>query len=75
MLVIKQRSVYQVRMGQRKMEIINQKMTQEIEVGDGFKRKIVWINVLGFILLHIAACYGLWLCLRAKIWTIVYSKL
>lgn len=39
-----------------------------------FKRKIVWINVVGFVLLHLAGLYGLWLCFSAKVWTNIYSK-
>lgn len=40
-----------------------------------FKRKIVWFNVIGFILLHIAALYGLFLIsTQGKLITLIYGK-
>lgn len=50
------------------------KLPREIGTDEKFKRRIVWINVFGFVLLHMAGVYGLWLCLWAKMWTNVYSK-
>lgn len=40
-----------------------------------FKRKIVWFNVIGFMILHMAAVYGLFLILsRGKLATLIYGK-
>lgn len=50
------------------------KLPREIGTDEKFQRKIVWINVVGFALLHMAAFYGVWLGLWAKMWTNIYSK-
>lgn len=43
------------------------KLPQDIGTDYTFKRRIVWKNVLGFIVLHLAALYGLYLALfKAK---------
>lgn len=55
-------------------EVLHPKLPKEIGTDPNFTRKIVWINVVGFVLLHMAAFYGLWLCFSAKIWTNIYSK-
>lgn len=34
-----------------------------------FKRKIVWKNAIGFLALHLAALYGLWLIVAECYWT------
>lgn len=39
-----------------------------------FNRKIVWKNAIGFLFLHLAALYGLYLCFFAHWLTIVWSK-
>jgi hypothetical protein len=40
------------------------------------KSRIVWQNAIGLLLLHLAALYGLYICiLSAKLLTWVYGKL
>lgn len=52
------------------------KLPQEIGTDYTFKREIVWKNVLGFIILHLAACYGLYLAVfKAHALTLFYGKI
>lgn len=52
------------------------KLPQDIGTDYTFKRQIVWKNVLGFIVLHIAAVYGLYLALfKAKPFMVFYGKI
>lgn len=45
---------------------------QEKEV---FKREIVWFNALGFLVLHIAAVYGMYVTFTdAKVLTVLWCK-
>lgn len=55
--------------------VVYPKLSNENGIDGKFKTQIVWINVFGFVLLHMAGVYGLWLCLWAKVWTNMYSKL
>lgn len=54
--------------------MVYSQLKREIGTDKNFKRKIVWTNVFGLVLLHLAAIYGLWLCLWAKFLTIIYGK-
>ncbi|KAF5295122.1 hypothetical protein FQA39_LY13273 [Lamprigera yunnana] len=53
------------------------KLPAEIGTDFNYKRTIVWFNALGFLALHLAAFYGLYLCLFAHpltvLWTIAIS--
>lgn len=42
------------------------KLPKEIGTDHTFKRKIVWFNAIGFILLHVAAFYGVFLMVTAR---------
>ncbi|XP_046387399.1 acyl-CoA Delta-9 desaturase-like [Ischnura elegans] len=56
--------------------VVEEKVVQLEKLGTDpdFKREIVWKNVIGFIYLHVAAFYGLYLALTsAKIWTNLWS--
>lgn len=58
-----------------KTEINYPKLPQDIGTDYTFKRQIVWKNVLGFIVLHLAAIYGLYLSLfKAKGFMFFYGK-
>lgn len=48
------------------------KLPAEIGTDYNFKRKIVWFNALGFLVLHLAALYGIYLCFYAKFLTSVW---
>lgn len=50
------------------------KLPAEIGTDYSFKRDIVWKNALGFLVLHLTALYGLYLCLYAHTATIFWSK-
>lgn len=50
------------------------KLPSEIGTDYNFKHKVVWFNALGFLALHLAAVYGVFLCFYASIWSTVYSK-
>lgn len=51
------------------------KLPQDIGTDYSFKRQIVWKNVLGFIVLHLSALYGLYLaCFKASALTFFYGK-
>lgn len=39
-----------------------------------FKRKIVWFNTIGFLFLHLAYLYGVYLCFYAHSYTIIWCK-
>lgn len=43
-----------------------------------FRTKIVWQNVIGFAIIHLAGFYGIWLCLcqmyNLQFLSTVYSK-
>lgn len=52
------------------------KLPQDIGTDYTFKRQIVWKNVLGFIVLHVAAIYGLYLALfKAKHFMLFYGNI
>lgn len=50
------------------------KLPKEIGTDYTFKRKIVWFNAIGFLIMHLAALYGYYLCFQAKFLTILWSK-
>lgn len=39
-----------------------------------FKRKIVWFNAIGFLVLHLAALYGFYLGFYCKLATVYWCK-
>lgn len=49
---------------------------EKLGTDPNFKRKIVWKNAIGFLVLHLAAFYGLYLVLtfRIKILTYLWGK-
>lgn len=47
---------------------------QTVGTDFSFKRKLVWKNVIGFLILHMFALYGLYLCFYARFWTLLYGK-
>ena len=55
---------------------ISIKLAREIGTDYNFKREIVWFNAIGFLILHICGCYGIYLMFsgQAKIWTTIYSE-
>lgn len=51
------------------------KMAKEIGTDYNFKRQIVWFNAIGFLVLHLCGCYGVYLMFtRAKILTTIYGE-
>ena len=55
-------------------EVNNNEETPEDKPTE-FKAKIVWFNAIGFLVLHLAAVYGLVLALvRAKFLTLIWGK-
>lgn len=56
------------------VETVYPKVNLKIGTDKNFKRQIVWLNVFGFVVLHLAAIYGLGLIWRAKILTNVFGK-
>lgn len=65
-------------------ELLDLKKNSEVQDdGDGqdvtpkyvYKRKIVWFNAIGFLILHLTAVYGLYLVLTSlMIFTMIWSK-
>lgn len=49
-------------------------LPKDIGTDYNFKRKIVWKNVAGFIVLHAAAFYGLYLLFFVRPLTVFYGK-
>lgn len=51
-------------------------LASEIGTDFAFKRKIVWKNAIGFLILHILAAIGVGLvvCGHARFYTVLYSK-
>lgn len=50
------------------------KLPKEIGTDYTFKRKIVWFNAIGFLIMHLCALYGYYLCSQTKWKTFVWSK-
>lgn len=50
------------------------KLPAEIGTDYNYKRRIVWVNAVGFLALHLAALYGYYRCLFAHPFTIFWSK-
>lgn len=51
------------------------KMAKEIGTDYNFKRQIVWFNAIGFLVLHLCGCYGVYLMFtKAKVWTTIYGE-
>lgn len=46
----------------------------KIKTDWNFKREIVWKNVIGFLMLHLAALYGIYLFGTAQFATVFWSK-
>lgn len=51
------------------------KSSRDIGTDYTFKRKIVWFNAIGFLLLNLAALYGIYLFRYAHRYTILWGKL
>lgn len=56
---------------------ISIQLAKEIGTDYDFKRKIVWFNAIGFLVLHLCGVYGVYLMFsgHAKIWTTIYCKI
>lgn len=50
------------------------KLPSEIGTDYNFKHKVVWFNAIGFLILHLAAVYGVYLCFFTTILSTLYSK-
>lgn len=50
------------------------KLPAEIGTDYDFKRDIVWKNALGFLALHLAGLYGLYLLFHVQRATVLWSK-
>lgn len=50
------------------------KLPAEIGTDYDFKRSVVWKNALGFLVLHLLALYGVYLCFYAHTATILWSE-
>lgn len=50
------------------------KLPSEIGTDYNFKHKVVWFNAIGFLVLHLAALYGIYLCFFTTLLSTLYSK-
>lgn len=50
------------------------KLPTDIGTDYTFKRKIVWFNAIGFLIMHLAAVYGLYLAFFVKGRTFAWGK-
>lgn len=55
-------------------DLVERKQLQAIGTDFSFERKIVWKNAVGFLILHLMALYGLYLCFFVKSATVIWRK-